>query len=173
MKYGNFIYNKIKIDMFVFSILGYFGFFKCICVLLMCVVFQFVILSAFIGFVVVFCIYEDILNIFLNIFETCPRSVNIFRTDFVFFIVCDILGFGGYNWAPPPPPPTPIHGVNVKVPFRGKNMVLQIIASSRFTNWVNDKISLTFSDFTQFLNACLNLLKTMCFNVAYSTTSLH
>ena len=60
--------------------------------ILVCFVLRIVIFNAFIGFVVVFCMYEDILKILLYIFGKCLRSVNNFRTDCFFEIVGGIVG---------------------------------------------------------------------------------
>ena len=40
----------------------------------------------FLGFGVIFCVYEDILKICFNVFvfEKCRRSVNTFRTKYFF-----------------------------------------------------------------------------------------
>ena len=60
---------------------------------------RFIYSDAFIGFCVVFCIYQDILKMLFYIFGTCPRSVNNFRT-ISFFEMLEIFG-------PKCPPPTP------------------------------------------------------------------
>ena len=64
---------------------------KCVFVLLVCFVLQVVIFNAFMGFGVIFCIYEHILKIFFTFFERCPDVWTIFvRTAFY-----DFLWFGG------------------------------------------------------------------------------
>ena len=63
-------------------------------------VLYFVIFNAFIGFCVVFCIYEHTLKI-IFIFWKMTRSVNNFRTIFIFVIYCDLL------WFVAPPYPLP------------------------------------------------------------------
>ena len=61
----------------------------------------------------IFCIYEHNMNIIFDIFrknlENFPRSVNNYRTKYLFEILGGLLV-----------PPHPIPGVNVKVPFREK-----------------------------------------------------
>ena len=75
-----------------------------------------VISNAFIDFGVVFCIYEYILkNICWHDFGKCPEVWTIF----VRIMFWDVWGFWVLNG---PSTPTPIPGVNVKVPFWGKNM---------------------------------------------------
>ena len=50
-------------------------------------------------------------KVFFTFFENCPEVWTISVRTVFFVIFCDSL-----------PPPVPISGVNVKVPFRGKNM---------------------------------------------------
>ena len=59
MNYGHLIYNKIIL------FFEHFVFWKDVFVLLVCFVFKMVLLNAFIGFGVIFCIYEHILKILL------------------------------------------------------------------------------------------------------------
>ena len=62
-----------------------------------------------------FSVYENIFKkVSSMIFEKCPRSVNNFRTKYLWGTFCDS---GGLKWSPSP---TPIPSVNVKVPFWGK-----------------------------------------------------
>ena len=47
--------------------------------------------NAFIGFVVIFCIYEHVLKIVVHMFGKKSRSVNSYRTNCFFVIVEDIV----------------------------------------------------------------------------------
>ena len=63
MNYGNLIYNKIKIWSFYFiRFFEKWMCWKCIFVFVVCFVLKNVNLNAFIGFCVVFYLYEDILK---------------------------------------------------------------------------------------------------------------
>ena len=78
-----------------------------------CVLNWFFIFDAFIGLGVFFCIYDDSLKILLYIFWNNVLEV---WTIFVRTVFLRLFGiFGVLNG-----PPTPIPGINVKVPFRGK-----------------------------------------------------
>ena len=68
-----------------------------------------------------FSVYMKIFKrLFYSFLEKCPRSVNNSRTNYVFAFFFEILGSLGPKWSPP------ISGVNVKVPFRGKNIVTNV-----------------------------------------------
>ena len=67
-------------------------FLQCIFVFLVCFVLQIVVFNEFIGFCVIFCMYEDILKILLNIFRKNKcQSVNNSRTNYFFVIFWDFL----------------------------------------------------------------------------------
>ena len=59
-------------------------------VLLVCFVLTIVIFTAFIGFVVFFCIYEDILKICFNMFGNISQKCEHFSYE-IFFVI--IYGF--------------------------------------------------------------------------------
>ena len=65
-----------------------------------------------------FSVYMNIYikDMFEPFLEKCPRRVNSFRTKYVFVIICDLGGLFD--------PPFP--GVNVKVPFQGKQYVVLV-----------------------------------------------
>ena len=55
---------------------------KCIFIFVVCVVLL-IVFNAFIGFCVIFCIYEEVLNVFVYIIEKCIRNVNNFYTNYI------------------------------------------------------------------------------------------
>ena len=69
--------------LYIFDFSIYWDFLRCICVLLVRFVLLIVILNAFIGFGVFFCIYEDILKC-SSFREKYPRSVNNVHTNYLF-----------------------------------------------------------------------------------------
>ena len=69
-----YIYNKIRNDLFIFDIFENVRCFESILVLMVCFLVQTVIFNAFIGFCVFFCIYDHMLEMFLNIcFKNVPE----------------------------------------------------------------------------------------------------
>ena len=134
MNYGNLIYNKISICVFdqktgfcfrkVWICWNEFGY--CWCVLYA----KFLILDAFIGFCVIFCICEDTLKICFYIFEKMFRSVKNCRMNYLFVIWGDLWG---PKWSTHPPTPCPTS--MSKFPSQGKlifGMVILLVCVLAF-----------------------------------------
>ena len=110
MIYGNLIHNIFVSFFICFSKM--LDVWKCVCLLLVCFVFKIVIFIAFIGFGVIFCIYEHILKVFYifgkNVQKWEQFSYELFDCDLLWFVVICC-------------PPSPSLA-SVKVPYGGKNM---------------------------------------------------
>ena len=91
----------------------------------------FVLLVCFVSFSVYMNIFQRIcFHILLN---KCPRSVNTFRTKYLFVFFCDFDGFGVLNAHPPPSPAS-----MSKFPSRkniGKNVFQWFSLIFRLRHW--------------------------------------